>query len=515
MVMDAFHAVLIGVVIGLAAVAGWLAWRSVTLSARVTDAEARSAEGRAAAAEVQRALEHERSERQRERGEAEREVSRLETRVMELTEQVRAGSAELAEVRASFRGEQEKASLERAQMERLLRARAEQMEAERAALEKQYAERLEELSRLSGEKFEAAAARALALSTEEMVKRADQAFADRGRAAAGEIELRKKAVEDLVRPIAETLTRTEAKLAELERSRVGGESAMREQMEVLSRASAELRAETGKLARALSQPQVRGRYGEIQLRRVAELAGMRAYCDFTEQATSVDDEGRVLRPDMVVRLPNGRELAVDAKANLKPYLDALEASSPEESERRLEEFAEGVVRQAQRLGRKGYWTQWEGSPEFVVMFVPGDQFVDAALARRPDLLELAARSNVLLASPSTLIGLLRAVAIGFREQKLTEAAEELRALGMEFHKRAVVAFEHAERLGSALNQAVERFNEFAGSYQKRLEPTLRRFAEQGAGSGREVPELEPLSVRARVNTEGSLPLLDDGQGGAG
>ncbi len=287
------------------------------------------------------------------------------------------------------------------------------------------------------------------------------------------------AVDELVKPIADTLKKTGEKLA------------------VIEQAGAELRTETGKLVRALREPHVRGRYGEIQLRRVAELAGMQNYCDFFEQDQSRGADGAALRPDMVVRLPNSRSVVVDAKTNIQGYMDAINAPNPEEAERQLERFARHVSDQATALARKKYWAQYDGSPEFVVMFIPGDQFIDAALSRQPELLERAAEQNVILASPSTLIGLLRAVAVGYREQQLASAAEELRVLGKEFHERVAKAMEHFAGLGKALNQAVERYNDFAGSYERRLEPVMRRFEDGGVKSAKELPVLPAIEGHAR------------------
>ncbi len=265
----------------------------------------------------------------------------------------------------------------------------------------------------------------------------------------------------------------------------------------MTTASASLRDETSKLSQSLRKPHVRGRYGEIQLRRVAELAGMSALCDFTEQDQSNDRDGNVTRPDMIVTLPNERTIVVDAKTNIHAYLEAIEASNPDEAEAHLQRFAGHVADQAAALAKKKYWSAYEGSPEFVVMFIPGDHFIDAALSRRADLLESAAQQGVLLASPSTLIGLLRAVAIGYQEQRLAKAAEELRRLGKEFHERAAVAYTHIVKVGENLGKAVDAYNQFVGSYEKRLEPTLRKFEQEGAKSSKELPPIVELEIKPR------------------
>lgn len=331
--------------------------------------------------------------------------------------------------------------------------------------------------------FKALAGDVLKGNTQQFLELAEQKFSSKH-----------AAVDELVKPIAETLKRTDAKLA------------------VIEAAGHSLKDETGKLVRALREPHVRGRYGEIQLRRVAELAGMSALCDFAEQDQTRGPDGTALRPDMIVRLPNERVIVVDAKTNIQGYLDAMSAQSPEEAERHLDRFARHVSEQATGLARKKYWSQYDGSPEFVVMFIPGDQFVDAALQRQPELLERAAEQGVILASPATLIGLLRAVAVGYREQQLARAAEELRELGKELHERVATAMQHAARLGKAINTAAEAYNDFVGSYEKRVEPTLRKFETSGVRSAKELPETPKVVVNARsVSITGGslLPGLGD------
>ncbi len=305
------------------------------------------------------------------------------------------------------------------------------------------------------------------------------------------LEAKKSSIDELVKPIAETLSRAGAKLA------------------VIEQAGQELRAETGKLVRALREPHVRGRYGELQLRRVAELAGMSAYCDFAEQHTTRDADGVALRPDMIVKLPSSRTVVVDAKTNIQAYLDAMSASSAEEAEQHLARFARHVAEQVSALARKKYWREYDGSPEFVVMFIPGDQFIDAALRQDADLLNRAAEQGVILAGPATLIGLLRAVAVGYREQQLAQAAEELRDLGKELHERFAVAMSHASRLGKSIASAVESYNDFVGSYEKRLQPVMKRFEESGVKSAKDLPEPPVVETKVRVTQAQQLPLIED------
>lgn len=349
--------------------------------------------------------------------------------------------------------------------------------------------------------FQALAAEALRQSNEEFLRLAQTAFAAQRSEAAAELERRKAAVDALIAPMAKALERTHQSLEQVGRDHAG----LREQVVKMSQSHSELRSETAKLVQALRKPNVRGRYGEVQLQRVVELAGMKAYCDFTPQSSQRDEEGKLTRPDLIVRLPNGRVVAIDAKMNVDAYLDALDARTPEEAEQHLARHAETVMLQVEKLARKAYWTSFDASPEFVVMFVPGDQLVDAALERRPKLIEYAAERNVVIASPSTLIGLLRAVHVGWRERNLSESAAELFELGRELHQRAATVLEHAALVGDSIERARRSYNEFVGSVHSRLIPTLRRFEERDARSAKDLPDLRPLEGETR-RPEPFLPL---------
>jgi DNA recombination protein RmuC len=278
---------------------------------------------------------------------------------------------------------------------------------------------------------------------------------------------------------------------------------MAEHLSHVVSAASDLGRQTAQLAKALSRPEVRGRYGEIQLRRVAELAGMVPYCDFLEQQTARDGDGAAQRPDMVVRLPNDRVIVVDAKANLGAYLDAAASGDDAEREAHLERFARHIADQAKKLGDKKYWRHQGRAPDFVVMFVPGDQFIDAALARRPELIEQSSQAGVILASPSTLIGLLRAVAVGWGEHAVNENARALLRLATELHERAVTAAEHTARLGRSLTQAVNGYNDLVGSIESRLLPAARRMEEHGAKSGKEI-EGKPLTDLGAIDARPRL-----------
>jgi DNA recombination protein RmuC len=346
-------------------------------------------------------------------------------------------------------------------------------------------------------RFRSLASQALSSSNEELLKLARQMFTAVQQQGVADIEKRKDAVDRLVQPIGETLQKTHEKLESLEKAWATDRGALNEQLKAVGLSSDALRSETGKLVKALREPHVRGRYGEIQLKRVAELSGMAAYCDFATQDSTRDSEGLLLRPDMVVRMPNGRTIVVDAKTNIQAYLDAQHATTPEDVDTQLDRFARHVAEQATALAKKKYPAQFEGSPDFTVMFLPHDAFLDAALARRPELIEQAWASNVIFATPSSLIALLRAVYVGYQEQKLAQEAKALFALGKELHQRAAIAFGKVQEVGEAIVKASDKYNEFVASYSKRLQPTLQKFEDAGVKSDRDLPEIEPLAVETR------------------
>jgi DNA recombination protein RmuC len=377
--------------------------------------------------------------------------------------------------------------------------------AERARLAAQLEHELARAQQVAGDEqrlrdsFRALASETLKTESAQFLQLAEQKFAAREAKAVAEFEKRRVGVDRLVQPIGEALKKTQEELRRIESARDHAYAGLREQVQSMQRANAELSGQTQRLAQALSKPNVRGRYGEIQLQRVAELAGMQAYCDFATQESVRDSAGRLARPDMVVKLPNERVIAVDAKTNIEAYLAALDVARPEDAEPHLVRFAKHVADQVQALGKKGYWAQFD-APEFTVMFVPGDQFVDAALERRPDLIELAARANVVLASPSTLIGLLRAVHLGWREKRFSEDALKLQELGQQLLERFGVALGHVDRVGTSLRRAVDDYNGFVASVDTRVMPTLRKFEESSARAKEPIKELKPVEgvLRARA-----------------
>jgi len=357
--------------------------------------------------------------------------------------------------------------------------------------EKRYLDLVNDEKRLT-EQFESIGGKSLRANQEALSKFLTDHIKGADQLSQKELDERKTAVEELVRPIRETLDKTHEQISKLdERVKASGES------------NTSLREETARLSKALGRPEIRGRYGEIQLQRVAELAGMTQYCDFELEHTHTDDEGVRSRPDMEVKLPNERVIVVDAKTNIHAYLEAVNAQSEEEREKHLNRFAKHITDQAKDLSSKRYWAQLKRSPEFVVMFVPGDHFIDAALARNPNLLDFAAERHVILATPSTLIGLLRAVAVGWRDQALTEQANELLSLGSTLHERASVAFKHILKIGKLIDQTSRTYDELVGSVDSRLVPTLRKFEDAGAKSKVELSELKPVQRQTRVLNAGA------------
>ena len=353
--------------------------------------------------------------------------------------------------------------------------------------------------------FQSVAGEVLRNSNEEFLRLAKEAFAaGEARSTAG-MDQRQQAMDQLIEPLKVAVQETHTQLRRNEKEQAG----LREHILRVTQSNTQLRGETSRLVQALRKPNVRGRYGEIQLERVVELAGLRSYCDFSTQAAMYDDSGNLQKPDMIVRLPNGRVVAVDAKTPLDAYMDALECNVESEVEARMERYAKNFLQQVKNLSSKEYWSNFEHSPELVVMFVPGDQLVDAALERRPDLIDLAAQGNVIIASPSTLIGLLRAIHVGWREQNLTESAQELFQLGRELHGRAAIVIDHITRVGESIDGARRNFNTLVGSVQGRLVPTLRRFEERDARSTKDVADPQTLGGEIRPMRRDVLPPLPE------
>ena len=315
--------------------------------------------------------------------------------------------------------------------------------------------------------------------------------------ARGDLDKRQQAISEIVKPVRESLDKVDAKIQEIEKTRAGAYESLTTQVRGLFETQNELRKETSNLVRALHSPTVRGRWGEVQLRRVVEMAGMVDHCDFSEQQTVTSEEGR-LRPDLLVRLPGGKTIVVDSKAAINAYVEAIEATDELVRAERLVRHAAQVRGHVEALSRKGYWEQFETAPEFVVLFLPGEMFFSAALERDPQLIEFAAERRVILATPTTLIALLKAVFYGWRQQRLAENAQEISALGRDLFKRLSDVGGHLENVGRALNKSVESYNKAIGSMESRVMVTARKFKDlEAASPGVEIEQLAPVEQIAR------------------
>ena len=307
-------------------------------------------------------------------------------------------------------------------------------------------------------------------------------------------------------PLTTTLTQFEQQTRALEKSRQDAYTQLTTQVGSLVSLQEQLRSETHSLATALRAPAVRGRWGEMQLRRTVEAAGMLEYCDFVEQSSTRDGEGRLLRPDLVVKLPGGRQVVVDAKAPLQALLDSVEGTlSEDDRAAKMSDFARHVRDHIAKLNGKSYWQQFSPTPDFVVMFLPGESFYRAALEQDPELLDLHASSRVIIASPTTLITLLRAIAVGWREEKVAESARSVSELGRELYERLATMVEHFSTVGKRLDGAVQAYNQTVGSLERRVLVSARRFPEHGIGTDKQIVELAPVDKSTQPPQTIELP----------
>lgn len=321
------------------------------------------------------------------------------------------------------------------------------------------------------------------------------------------LEEKEKAVEHLVAPLKASLDKVSAEVKTLELGRQRDVGSLTRHLREVAESSDRVRAETALLSTALRNSEVRGAWGEMQLRNAVESAGMLAYCDFEEQVTTVSD-GRSLRPDMVVRLPGGREVVVDAKAPLKPLLDALGTTDPAAQAALMQDFARCVRDHVAKLSAKAYWQQFETAPDFVIMFLPGESFYRAALEQDSTLLEIGKDQRVILASPTVLITLLKAIHVGWREEKVAESARVVGELGRELYERLCVMTDHFATLGKRLDGAVHAYNQSVGSFERRVLVQARRFTEHGVGASRELPMLEQIDRSTQPPQTAELPARD-------
>lgn len=311
-----------------------------------------------------------------------------------------------------------------------------------------------------------------------------------------ELEKREQSIENLIKPIKESLTKTDEQIRKIEKERNEAYGSLRTQLQQVAETQASLHKETNNLVNALRRPEVRGQWGELTLRRLAELAGMVEHCDFYEQE-SVDTEQGKLRPDMIVRMPDSRELIVDAKAPLDAYLSAIQADDQASKEIQLQRHARKVKDRVQELASKAYWSQFAQSPDYVVLFIPGEQFLSAALEVDNSLLEYSLSNKVILATPASLVALLRAVAFGWRQQVVTENAEKIQHVGEELYGRLATFTEHMTRMGSSLDKSVEHYNKALGSLERNVISSARKFNEMGIDNKKAIPETKSIESTPR------------------
>jgi DNA recombination protein RmuC len=315
--------------------------------------------------------------------------------------------------------------------------------------------------------------------------------------AAAALKERETAIESMVQPIREALSRTEAQIQSIERERVDAFASLKSHMEVLGSGQSLLSRETRNLVSALRRPQVRGQWGEITLKRLVELSGMSAHVDFTEQYHQATESGSI-RPDMIVHMPDRRDIVVDVKTPLDAYLSAVEADNDDDRAAQLRRHAQIVAARVRELASKQYWTQFEHSPDFAVLFLPGDQFLSAALQENPGLVDESLRQNVMLATPTSLVALLKTVEHGWKQTRLADNAAEIRRLGEDLYKRLSVFGEHLGKLGKSLAGSVDSFNKAVGSLEHQVLPAARRFPELGLRVGREFDSIEPVASLTRT-----------------
>jgi len=348
---------------------------------------------------------------------------------------------------------------------------------------------VDELRRSFQTTFAALSSEALKSNNSAFLELARQTLARYQEQSKGELEKRQQAIGELVQPLKQALEKVDTRITEIEKARTGAYEGIRTQVQSLIETQQNLRSETANLVQALRRPEVRGRWGEMQLERTVHLAGMLEHVDFVQQETTRTEDG-ALRPDMLVRLPNGNTIVVDAKVPLDAFLSALEARDDAERSAQRQRHARQIRDHIKRLGRKEYWRQFEPSPEFVVLFIPGEAFFSAALEEDPELIQTGTAENVLIATPTTLIALLKAVAYGWRQEQIAAQAKEISELGRELYDRIAVQAGHIADLGKALGKSVEAYNKSVRSLDTRVLVTARKF--ESLAPAKSIPDLPPV-----------------------
>jgi DNA recombination protein RmuC len=348
--------------------------------------------------------------------------------------------------------------------------------------------------------FSEMANQSLKANSETFLRLAEQNLGAHQERAKRELGDREQAVENLVKPIRDALQQSQKQISDLEKARSEAYGGIRSQLEAMQISQQSLTQETHNLVKALRRPEVRGRWGEITLRRLVELAGMVEHCDFQEQVHTTSDD-KIIRPDMIVSMPDQRVLVVDVKTPLDAYLEAVEANDDAQRKRGLERHARNVREHIRKLASKTYWEQFSNSPEFVILFIPGDQFLSAALGEDPDLIEYALAHQIILATPTSFVALLKAVAYGWRQLALAGNAEEIRKLAEDLYGRLTAFVGHMNKVGKQLASSVENYNRAVGSLERKVLPGARKFVELGIRPKKDLEQLEPLESLPRTMVE--------------
>ena len=347
--------------------------------------------------------------------------------------------------------------------------------------------------------FSALSSQALRENNEEFLKLARENFSKQQNTAESRLNEKEKSFDEMVKPIKDILKQTEEQLKKLEADRQRTYGSISQYLQNMTETQHQLQSETRNLVQALRRPEVRGQWGELTLKRLAELAGLVEHCDFYEQE-SLSAAESTMRPDMVIRMPDQRDIVVDAKTPLDAYLSATEQRNEAERKNHLTRHARQVRNRVKELSKKAYWSQFKNTPDFVVLFIPGDQFLSAALQQDQSLLEDALAQHVILATPTSLVALLRAIAFGWRQQASTENAETIRKLGEEMYSRLTTFVEHISKIGASLDKSVEHYNKAIGSLERQVFPNARKFKSLGIETRKSMPEIEPIDKSTRKPT---------------